>query len=241
MKYSTPNFSPFTKRQLDRIEELKAEIEKRNRLSALDPEMPKINRKIDDLSGKVLRFTMENLPKESRRPGEFIIEVSTSGGRLHPNKQCLDIKPGFGVFRPDLPPWVKNHLVEWIQMLILRRADARDVLRETGIVGIETGVKLPEDFAEIERWELIKRRVLELRGVEEKKKPHGIVTEEMLSQARQQSTAGEQRKRIRKNLITWEMIIDQLVEEELLSKKITRQGFKDLLKKHFPDYPWNKV
>ncbi len=43
MENPTPDFPPFTPRQLEILEELKAEIEKLTDLSALDPEVPKIN------------------------------------------------------------------------------------------------------------------------------------------------------------------------------------------------------
>lgn len=51
----------------------------------------------------------------------------------------------------------------------------------------------------------------------------------------------KERKRIRKNSATWEMVIDKLVEERLLTRKISPQAFKEWLKRHFPDYPWGKV
>ncbi len=185
-----------------------------------------------------------------------------------------EIKPGFGIFHPDLPPWAKDHLVEWMRMLKLRRKDARDVLRETGIVGIETGIKPPEDYDEIERWELIRRRVLELRSAEnedygdveamtahlgadaqneippktlaemlDELRKNRAVTAEMLKKAKQQSKASaqEKTKRVRKDHASWDYVIDKLVEEGLLSKKISRQAFKEMLKRHHPDYPWDKV
>ena len=168
MKDSTPDCPPFTRLQLDRLEELKAEIEKRDTLSALDPEVPKINKRIDELSVKVSRFALKNIPKESRRPGEFIIELPTYGGRLLAGKHRLEIKPGFAIFHPDTPLWAKNHFIEWIRehRAGFRRYDGREVLRETGIIGVKIGMKSPIDFEDIKRWELIKERVLELRGVQ---------------------------------------------------------------------------
>lgn len=218
---STPDFPPFTPRQLARLEELKAEIEKRDALLALDPGMPKINERIDELSVKVLRFASKNIPKNSRRPGEFSIEVPTYGGRLLPGEHRLEIKPGFCVFHPDLPPWAGNHFIRWSleHRALFRRWDGREVLRETGIVGIETGIKRHENFEDIERREHIKRRVLELRGVAEE----------------------TGKKRTRKPSATWNMVIDTLVEEKLLSNKITYQAFKKWLKQHFYDYLWDNV
>ena len=223
MKNSTPDCPPFTRRQLDRLEELKAEIEKRDALSALDPKVLKINKMIDELSVKALRFTLKNIPKESLRPGKFLFVFNSTG-------EYAEIKPGFGDFHPDLPSWAKDHFIKWImeQRAGLWRYDARDVLRETGIVAIETGMKRPIDLADIEHWELIKRRVLEIRGVKE---------EEILKNARTK----KKRKRTRKNSATLDMVIDKLVEEKLLPKKITHQAFKKSLKKHLPDYSWDEV
>jgi hypothetical protein len=256
----TPDFPPFTKRQSDLIEELKAEIEKRNALSALDPEMPKINMRIDDLSIKVGRFALKNIPKESRRPGKILIDVATYGGRLLPGEHILEMKPGFGIFHPDLLPWAKNHLIEWIRQhrAGIWRYDGREVLRETGIVGIETGMPgLPIDIEDIRRWALIKRRVLELRGVkgEESQDDHVEENENddlqhwlqdsnrmkgtpvMLKKPRTKMG----RKRTRKPSATWDMVIDKLVEEKMLPKKMTRQAFKKQWEKHVPDIPWNTI
>jgi hypothetical protein len=199
LKNSSNNFLTFTRRQLDLLDELREEIEKRGALSALDPGMPKINKRIDELSVKVLRFAFKNLPKDSRRHGEFIIEVPTAGGRLLPGKHQLEIKPAFGIFHPDLPLWAKDHFIRWIRehRAGLWNYDARNVLRETGIVGIETGMMgPPKELAEIERWERIKERVLELRKVKkEEERPRGIVIDEMLKRARQQCDAGDGRKK----------------------------------------------
>lgn len=257
MKNSNPDFPPLTQRHWELLEELKTEIENLANLSALDPEIPKIRKRIDELSVKVLRFVLKPLPAEFRRPG-FLLEAHYRGGRLwYVNKE---IKPGFGSFHSDLPTWAKDHLVEWIRMLRagLIRYDAREVLRETGIVGIETGMPGPPiALEEIERWEHIKRRVLEIRGVkgEESQDDHlednendGLhhwlqnrnrikVTPEILKKAR----IKQERKRTRNPSATWEMVIDNLVEEKLLPEKITPQALKKSLKKRFPDYPWDKV
>jgi hypothetical protein len=257
MKNPPPDFPPFTQRQLDLLEELRAEIEKLTALSALDPEVPKINKRIDELSVKALRFALKNLPKESRRPG-FVLEVPTFGGRLLFTGE-YEIKPGFGDFHQDLPPWAKNHFIEWIRYhrAGFRRYDGREVLRETGIVGIETGMKPPISLEDIERWELIKKRVLELRGVEQEGKQdndlehndnddlqHWVenrnrikITPEMLKKA----CTKKETKRTRKIFTTWKMVIDKLVEDKLLPRKITSQAFKKGLKKHFSDYSWEKV
>jgi hypothetical protein len=214
---------PFTRLQLDRLGELKAELEKRDALSALDPEMPKINLRVDELSVIIARFGIKNLPKESRRPGEILFVFNSTG-------EYAEIKPGFGVFHPDLPSWAKEHLIKWIRehRAGFWRPDGRDVLRETGIVGIETGMKAPIDWDDIvERkivaahWELIKHRVIELRDVDDKK--------------------GKLTKRTRKNNATWNWVIDKLVEEKLLPKKITRQAFKKQWKKYVPGICWKTI
>jgi hypothetical protein len=117
----------------------------------------------------------------------------------------------------------------------IRRYNSRDVLRETGIVGIETGMQRPPiALEEIERWEHIKRRVLEIRGVkgEESQDDHLVDNKNSDLQGK---------KRTRKPSATWEMVIDILVKEKLLPKKITPQALKQSLKKHFPDYAWVTV
>jgi hypothetical protein len=230
MKTPTLDFPPLTPRQLDLLEELKAEIEKLATLSALDHEVPKINKKIDELSVKALRFALKNLPKESRRPG-FVLEVPTLGGRLLFTGE-YELRPGFANFHPDLPPWAKNHFVNWIreQRAGLRRYDAREVLRETGIVGIETGMPGPPiGLEDIERWELIKQRVLELRGVKKEEsqdddlqhllqdRNRKKITPVMLQKAR----IKKERKRTRKPSATWVIFIDKLVEEKLLPEIIS--------------------
>lgn len=276
MKNSSPDFPPFTKRQLDLLEEIKVENSKLSTPSSLYPEVIKIRKRIDELSIKALRFAFKNYPAESRRPG-FFLEVPSSGGRLLLNGE-YKISPGFGDFHPDLLPWAEDHFIEWIRMHRsgILRYDSRDVLRETGIVGIETGMKPPIKLEDIERRELIKQRVLEIRGVRkeenedddsdlipavnlaspiEHKSPQGQtppytldelqnelqnrtkVTPAMLKKARTK----QERKRTRKNFATWDIVIDNLVEEKLLPDKITPQAFRKWLKKHFHDYPWNKV
>jgi len=289
LKDSSLDFPSFTKRQLDLLDNLKAEIEKLKRLSALDPEVPKIRESIDELSVKVLRFALRQVPAESRRPG-FFLEVPTRGGRLPLSGEYeIPTSPGFGEFHPDLPFWAKDHFVKWIriQRAGLRRQDAHEVLRETGIVGIETGMPGPPmELEDIERElednecrELIKQRVLEIRGVQreeyedddsdlnpavspafpiESKSLHGQAPPYTLAELEQElqnsmkvapamtpkirtKRTKEERKRTRKNSATWDMVIDKLVEESLLTRKITHQAFRQWLKRHFPDYPWNKV
>ncbi|MFI5329903.1 MAG: hypothetical protein ACHQ2F_02530 [Desulfobaccales bacterium] len=237
----TPDFPPFTKRKSDLIEELKAEIEKRDAHSALDPEMPNINKRIDDLSIKVGRFALKNIPKEIRHPGKIFMVVPTYGNRLLPGEHILEMKPGFAIFHPDLPPWAKDHLIKWIRehRAGIWRYDGREVLRETGIVGIETGMPGPPiDIEDIRRWELIKQRVLELRGVKQEESQDDDLDE---NESDDLHRTKEERKRTRKPSATWEMVIDKLVEEKLLPRKISPQAFKKSLKKHFPDYPWKKV
>lgn len=241
MKNSNPDFPPFIKRQKDLLEELKAEIEKLNR--ALDPEVFQIQKRIDDLSIRVLRLALKNLPKESRRSGEFIIEVPTCGGRLLPGEHRLEIKPGFGIFHPDLPSWAKNHFIKWIRehRAGLWRYNGHGVLRETGIVGIETGMPGPpieledieRELEDVECREIIKQRVLEIRGVQ---REEYAITPKTCTKCTKQAKI-----RTRKNSATWKMVIDKLVEESLLTKKITRQAFREWLKRHFPDYPWDNV
>jgi len=234
MKAPTPDFPPFTERQRELLQELKSEINNLKALSPLDSKTGflKIRKRIDELSVKVLRFALKPLPAESRLPG-FYLEAHYHKGRLMYVDE--EIKMGFGSFHPDLPTWAKDHFISWIQYhrAGLLRHDGRAVLREAGIVGIETGMPGPPiDLEEIERWALIKRRVLEIRGVELEVNDN--------DDPKNARIKGE-RKRTRKPSATWEMVIDNLVEEKLLPVQITPQAFKKTLKKHFPEFPWNKV
>ncbi len=282
MENPTPDFLPLTPRQLELLEAIKAEKEKLKTLPPCDPktwtwvpEFYEIHKRIDDLSVKALRSgLLRGFPADSRRPG-FRFVFDSHG-------EYAKVLPGFGDFHPDLPPWAVKHFFDWIQMLRLRRHDARDILRETGIISIETGIKSPIDFEDIERWELIKHRVLELRGArdeedgdmisaiandpppdpsaeihedvglipytlaemqEEELRNRMRVTPEMLKVAKRQYKARSEkkRKRTRRNSATWDMVIDKLVEEKLLTRKISPQAFKKSLKKHLPDTPWDEV
>lgn len=219
MKVLTTDFPPFTERQQELLEELKAAVDLKNR-----------KKEIDDISVKVARFALKPLPKESRYNG-LVLEVPTCGGRLV-SGECK-IKLGFADFHPDLPLWAKNHFIKWVlsHRTGFSKSYSRMVLRETGLVGIETGMPgEPEKLEDIERWELIKQKVLELRSVKEndiKRVDHQHYLQD--------------RKRIKKPSATWTMVIDKLTDEKLLPRKITRQAFKKLLKIHFPYFHWDKV
>ncbi|MBM4276200.1 MAG: hypothetical protein FJ134_17365 [Deltaproteobacteria bacterium] len=88
MKNPTLDFPPFNPRQLDLLEELREEI---INLEAFPPGAPKtgiqipefyeIQKRIDELSVKALRFALKPRSAESRRPG-FVLEVPSCGGRL---------------------------------------------------------------------------------------------------------------------------------------------------------------
>ena len=236
MKNPAPVFPPFSPRQIDLLEELKKEIESLKTLPPCDPETgtcaPEfygIQKRIDELSVKALRFALKPHPAESRRPG-FVLEVPTYGGRMLFTGD-YEIKPGFGDFHPDLPLWAKDHFVEWIQILRagLRRYDARDVLRETKIVGIETGTKPPLDLT-------LLMRVLELREFKEEENPAD-------NDAKQQCEAQTQKKskRTRKERRSWDWVIKKLLQEGLLQKVITHQALKKKLKRRYPEWPWEKI
>jgi len=245
MKSSAPGFPTLTARQKSLLEEIESLKEELKTLPPWDPktgtwphEFYEIQKRIDDLSVKALRSgLLRGFPAESRRQGFRLV--------FDPNGEVAKLLPGFGDFHPELPPWAESHFIEWIQMLPLRRHDARETLREIGIVSIETGMKRPIDFADIERWALIRRRVLELRGAEmqEKLRKGTVVTDEMLKIAKEEckDLTDTKRKRTRKNSATWDWVIEKLVEEGLLTKKISQQAFKKMLKGRWPDYPWHKA
>jgi hypothetical protein len=237
----TSDFPPLTPRQLELLEAIKAEKEKLRSLPPWDPktgtwvpEFYEIQEKIDDLSVKALASgLMKNRPAESRRPGKFIIEVPTCGGRL-----LLDgkykISPGFSDFHPDLPSWAKDHFFEWIMMVRsgIRRPDGHRILRKTKIVGIETGMNRLKDM-------IFLKRVLELRGY--------AVTDEMLKQREAKET---KRTRTRKEDRPWWRVIEKLVEDGLVKKVKTPSGneknpsvqaFKKMLKNRYPLHPWDET
>lgn len=252
MKNASPDFPPLTPRQLDLLEQVKAEKENLKTLSLGTPdtgiqvpelyEIQKRTERIDDLSAKALASgLMKGRPAESRHPGKFFLDVPTLGGRLLLNGE-YEISPGFADFHPDLPSWAKDHFIEWIRMLRSggRRPDARKILRKTKIVGIETGMKRPIDMDFL-------IRVLELRGYKEKDdldKVDGrmsdslgedldeslriVVTDEMLRNAREQSEIKEKKKkRTRKEDRPWWWVIEKLVEEGLVEKVKTPSGEKN--------------
>lgn len=268
----TPDFPPLTPRQLTLLEKIKAEKEKLRTLPPWDPEtgtwVPefyRIQKRIDDLSVKALRSgLLRGLPAESRRPG-FRLVFDSHG-------ECGRFLPGAGDFHPELPPWAENHFIEWIKIQRSLRKEGRETLRETNIVGLESGIKRPKNISEVERWELIRKRVLDLRGAKEKEDEDGnmspqmnppvanestlntmaekiekyrvvVITDAMLKSAKQQSKTrtGKKRERTRKYYTPMDMVIDKLVEEGLLSKKISHQAFKKMLMNHLPDFPWNKI
>jgi hypothetical protein len=237
----TPDFPPLTPRQLELLEAIKAEKEKLKTLPPWDPktgtwvpEFYETLKRIDTLSVKALASgLMKNRPAESRRPGEFIIEVPTCGGRLLLDGE-YEISPDFSDFHPDLPSWAKDHFIEWIRMLRsgIQRPDASKILRKTKIVGIETGMKRLKDMTFL-------KRVLELRGY--------AVTDEML---KQREAEKKKRTRTRKEDRPWWRVIKKLVEEGLLKKVKTPlghekppsvQAFKKMLKNHYPFHPWDET
>lgn len=63
-----------------------------------------------------------------------------------------------------------------------------------------------------------------------------VVTDEMLKSAEQQfkTRSGKKRKRTRKYYAPMGTVIDKLVEEGLLSNKISHQAFKKMLMNHLP-------
>jgi hypothetical protein len=206
LKNYDTDFPPLTPRQLDLFKQIKAGKETLKTLPPGDPktgiqvpEFYEIHEKIDELSVKAIRSgLMKSRPAETRHPGKFFLDVSTLGGRLLLNGE-YEISPGFADFHPDLHSWAKDHFIELIRMLRsgIRRPDARRILRKTKIVGIETGMKRPEDMT-------LLIKVLELRGYEEKDDPYKedgrmsdslgedldeslriVVTDEMLRNARE--------------------------------------------------------
>lgn len=209
MENPTPDFPPLTPRQLELLKAIKTEKEKLKNLPPCDPktlmqvpEFYEIQERINDLSVKALRSgLLKGRPAESRRPGLLLVFDSTG--------EYAKILAGFGDFHPDLEPWALNHFIEWRRNLPLQRYDARDILRETGIISIETGIKSPIDFEDIERRELIKRRVLELRGAKDIEDEDDDMTPQMspaVTNGPTLNTSGEKIEKYRGIVVTDEML-----------------------------------
>lgn len=237
MKDSTPDFAPLRlkhKEILEKIESLKAECE-----GLTFPEdkarTGQIHQEINALTVKAVRFLVKNVPGADRSKGLFrlCIKKYLAGYQTWEITlaDCLRL-------HPMAPKWFPQHLWEWREMQRLQ-AHGREPLRETGIVGLEAGIRKPIDMT-------LAIRVLELRGAENEgdgaEEISPAVEDAMLQNAKPQFQAlPERKKRIRKERRTWEWVIKQLVQEGLLPKEITRQALKDRLKNIFTDYPWEEV
>lgn len=275
MESSAPDFPPLTARQkflLNEIKSLKGELEALPpwdpKTGTWVPEFYKIRKEIDEYTVKLIRSGL------IKRGTDKLFYFPPEAFAWAKNKR-LDKPQIQHYYHPQLPSWAREYLEEWIPMRQLRE-DGLATLRETGVVGLETGMKRPKDGSEIERWELIRRRVLELRGakdeeneedddddmspymspplanesppytlaeIQEELRDRMRVTPEMLKHAKQQYKActEKKRKRTRKNSAPWDLVIEKMVAEGLLTKKISHQAFKEMLKRRWPDYPWNKV
>jgi hypothetical protein len=273
MKNPTPDFPRLTKKQLALLEEIKAEKAKLRTLSPGDPkpgvgipELEEIHKEIDDLSVRALRSgLLRRVPAGSRSSGLFRLLFDEGIKKEDGTEEYMVLLlPSAGDFHPELPPWAVEHFLDWIQRQRLQK-EGREILRETKVVGLESGMKRTKDFSVIECWEIIKWRFLELRGVKDEhghmcsalvnepplntlgemleKSQRIVVTNDMLMNARQQRKAEEKmrKSRTRKNSAPLDWVIEKLVEEGLLMKKISHQAFKIMLKRRWPDYPWDKV
>jgi hypothetical protein len=268
MEDTHPDFPPLTTRQkilLDEIKSLKEELEAlppwNPQTMTWVPEFYEIRKKIDEYTVKLIRSGV--IKRGTDKLFYFPPEAFAWA-----KKKRLDKPQIQHYYHPQLPSWAREYLEEWIPMRQLRE-DGPATLRETGVVGLETGMKRPKNGSEIKRWELIRRRVFELRGAKYEENevddgdgdgdmspamaneppPYTLaeiiegLRDEMIKNAKPQYKAckKKKRKRTRKNSASWDMVIDKLVEEKLLTKKITHQAFRKSLEKHLPDTPWNKV
>uniref|UniRef100_A0A7C3WIZ3 Uncharacterized protein n=1 Tax=Desulfobacca acetoxidans TaxID=60893 RepID=A0A7C3WIZ3_9BACT len=251
MSPPTVNFPPLKERILILLDELKGEINNRRGLGTSDPEfadkLREINKKIDELSVKILRGgAILSRPAESRHPG-FRIVFDSPGN-------SAKILPGAVDFHPELPPWAEGFFVEWIQGQRLREK-GRETLRKTKIPGLETGMHPPRDMT-------LMLRVLELRGAvqeddtlievtaieppldtmaEMMEKSRKLVTEEMIKNGAPGGNPEKKRARVRKERRSWKFVIRNLVKDGLLPKEITPQALKRMLKVHYPEWPWDEV
>jgi hypothetical protein len=264
MKNSTPDFPPL---RLDLLEEIKAEKEK---IRTLLPGAPISGGGISEL---------EEIQERQERIDEYTVKLIRSGAiKRGPDKvfhyppearawakgKRLDKPQIQHYYHPQLPPWGREHLEEWIQVQRLRRK-GRETLRRTKVVGLETGMKRRRDLR-------LFFRFLELRGVEGKDDPDIeddqipdslgetldqslklAVTDEMLRIAKAEGEAEEKmrKSRVRKaGRSSLDSVIKKLVEEGLVKKVITpsgrkknpsHQAFKQMLKNRYPHYPWDEV
>lgn len=66
------------------------------------------------------------------------------------------------------------------------------------------------------------------------------VTDKILKNAKRKKRTNRKIK-TRKDFAPWDWVIEKLVEEGFLPKKISRQALKRLLKNRYPYYPWDEV
>lgn len=261
MKTPSPDFSSLTPRQLNLLKNLQAELQTRKALKESDPEfdenLKRIQEKIDDLSVKIIRAgaikrgpdKVYHFPPDTRAWGK---------------KKCLDKPQIQHYFQPDLPPWLQEHLLDWIEYQRLRKG-GREVLRKTKVPGLETGIFNPQDLR-------LLLRFLELRGIKEEEAPTSSctedvspsdslidemfqksrteVTDEMLWNVRfQKEFQKEKERRARNEDRPYHRIIDNLVKENLLNQVKTPSGFKNpswqavkkMLINRYPHFPWDEV
>lgn len=255
MKNSTPDFSPFTPRQLDLLEKIKAGRDKIETLSKSVLESgvgaPELAKTLNERD----RHTVSLIRSGAIKRGPDKLFSFPPQARAWAKKKGLDKPQIQHYYHPQLPTWAIKHLEEWIQHQCLRK-EGRETLRKTKVVGLETGMKRPVDMT-------LLVRVLELRGFEIEDGPlaaaianeppvdtlaemlersRRVVTNEMLENARRQGKAKEKKRtRTRKERGSWDWVIKKLVEEGLLPKEISHQALKERLKTSYPEWPWDQI
>jgi hypothetical protein len=265
MDKSKPDFRQLEERQkslLNDIESLKAEL---NGLSPGNLDRSReIHQKIDYLTVKAVRFLVKNVPGGDRSSGLFRLFIDKDNQASIILANCLKL-------HPMAPDWFVEHFWDWRQRQRLQPEgreilrETRVVGLESCIKDPQTKKVVSPRIGHLRNMDLLKR-VLELRGVKEESDPSPAavpndpplgslremkeklrqkrrVTDEML-QALKKIHKGKQPKeesRTRKNSAPWNRVIEKLVEEGLLPKKISHQALKKRLRNKYPDYPWDKV
>jgi hypothetical protein len=223
-----------------------------------------IHRKIDDLTVKAVRFLVKNVPGGDRSSGLFRLFIDKDNQTSLILADCLKL-------HPMAPDWFVEHFWEWRQRQRLQPEgreilrETRIAGLESCIKDPETKIVITPRIGKLRNMDLLKR-VLELRGfkeegdssaaaiandpplgslrgIKEKLLQKRRVTDETLHILKQihKTKQPKEKTRTRRNFTPWTQVIEKLVEEGLLSKKISHQALKKRLRNKYPDYPWDKI